>query len=437
MSPLLKLPPKLDARVVASVALGAARSALATLAKLFQTAARNRSMHNMTSWKVMILALLLAGPLAAAPPAELPGSDADARQLYRAGHTALDRQDWVSAARSFRSLESTLARSGAAGRDAALYWQAYALERSGDRRGAAGLAQKLTAEFPSSPWLDDARDLLGVVTEDSDRLLAVDALMTATPERAVPILREVLNGAHSDSVKKRALFVLVQLAPAEAGEAIDALLTGANSPALKREAVQTLALSGGGGSLERLGDYYARETDASLKRAVLDSALISGRAELIVRLARSERDAELQSHAIRVLGAMGQSQQIAMLFQDLTDPDAQRSAIDALAMAADGAALAQLALGSAAEQLRVHAVRALGIVSAERSVPALLAIYRGQSSPAVRRAVIDALVMQHAADALLELYRQETNSDHKRALLHALNATGNEAALNAIRDTLQ
>lgn len=386
---------------------------------------------------LLTLALSFGAVAWSAPPADLPSAKASSRQLYAAGHAALDRQDWLGALQQFRALESDLARTQAPGRDAALYWQAYALDRTGDRRGAQGLCQKLIADFPDSPWVDDAQELLGTAAKDGDRLIALDALMATTPERAVPLLKQVLAGAHSDKVKKRALFVLVQLAPSEAGGAIDALLGGNNSPALKREAIQTLALAGKDASMDRLVDYYRRESDASLKRAVLDSGLVSGRADLLVQLAREEHDPELQSHAIRLLGAMGQSAQIVSLYPELSDVDAQRSAIDALAMAGDAGGLAHLAAASGPPALRVHAVRALAIVPAERATPALVGLYAAAQPSQVRRAVIDALVVANAADALLALYRQEQDPELKRALLHALGTTGNEAALQAIGETLK
>lgn len=356
--------------------------------------------------------LLALGMLAtAAPRDDLPAASQPQQSLYRAGHAALDRQDWLGAVQQFRSLDAELARSNGAGRDAALYWQAYALDRAGDRPGAIGLSQKLLAEFPESAWADDAEELLGgdaAGVGEGDRMMALDALMVSTPDKAVPILKQVLAGDHNDRIKKRALFILVQIAPNAALDAIDAILAGSGSVALKREAIQTLALTGDRQVTPRLIAYYGRETDAGLKRAVIDAGLVGGHADLVLALARSERDPELQSHAIRVLGAMGQSTRVAELLPQLTDSDAQRSAVDALAIAGDTDALAALVRSSAPVKVRVHAVRALNIVPAERSVPVLIALYRDQRDPEIRR-----------------------------TLLHALSASGDDAALKAIGESLE
>ncbi len=368
-------------------------------------------MISRTSPWIAAFWLLCAAPAQALPGADLPSASAPARELYRAGHAALDRQDWLAAVQQFRTLDAELARLRAAGRDAALYWQAYALDRSGDHAGASGLGQKLLAEFPDSAWADDAAELLDASAgagDDSERIMALDALMLSAPEQATPILVGVLDGKHSERIKKRALFVLVQIAPAAAGEAIGRILAGDGSTALKREAIQTLALAGDASAGRRLADYYRSEQDQALKRAVIDAGLVGGRTDLVLEVARSESDAELQSHAIRVLGAMGQAARVAELLPQLTDIDSQRSAVDALAIAGEVATLAGVVRGNGTLPLRLHAVRALSIAGSDARVPTLIALYQEQPQPEIRR-----------------------------ALLHALSASGDEAALKAIGETLR
>jgi HEAT repeat protein len=357
----------------------------------------------------LILLMSMSVSAAAVPGSELPAATQQARALYRAGHAALDRQDWLNAVQQFRNLESELSQSGGSGRDAALYWQAYALDRSGDRAGAIGLSQKLLAEFPVSTWADDAAELIGSDNiAEADRIMALDALMVSSPEKAIPILSRVLAGEHGDQIKKRALFIMVQLSPTAAADEIEKILEGKGSAVLKREAIQTLALAGDRHAVERLSAYYLREQDPTMKRTVIDAALVGGRADLVLQLARRETDPELQSHAIRVLGAMGQSAKVAELLPTLTDRDAQRSAVDALAIAGDVGSLTELVANAKTTAVRIHAVRALSMVPPDRGVP-----------------------------ALIELYRQPQPPEVRRALLHALSASGDNAALDAIGQTLE
>jgi len=63
---------------------------------------------------------------------------------------------------------------------------------------------------------------------DTERLkaAAIDALISAPPERAMPIVTRVLRGNESDEIKEKALFVLSQI---ETQEARDLLLDGART----------------------------------------------------------------------------------------------------------------------------------------------------------------------------------------------------------------
>ena len=63
-------------------------------------------------------------------------------------------------------------------------------------------------------------------TDDEDfRMSALEALISAPPERALPIVEKVLAGNHSTDLKERALFLLSQM---ETPESQARLLTFAN-----------------------------------------------------------------------------------------------------------------------------------------------------------------------------------------------------------------
>ena len=52
----------------------------------------------------------------------------------------------------------------------------------------------------------------GLAQDDEDlKFAAIEALITAPPERAMPIVQRVLAGDASDELKGRALFVLSQI----------------------------------------------------------------------------------------------------------------------------------------------------------------------------------------------------------------------------------
>ena len=108
-------------------------------------------------------------------------------------------------------------------------------------------------------------------------------------EPSSDIRREILQGffLSGDSQK------LVQAAQNE------------KDPELRRVAIRNLGLIGGDASAKALQDIYARETDASLKKEVLNAYFLQGNAKALVAIAKSEKNAELKKVAVEKLSLMG------------------------------------------------------------------------------------------------------------------------------------
>ncbi len=137
---------------------------------------------------------------------------------YQKGLRELDAQQWDQAIASFKAA----AEKGSAA-DASLYWKAYAQERAGRREEALAAIDSLRQSYPASRWLRDAKALevevraqTGVpvspaAEQDDDlKLMALNNIMQADPDKALPILQKLLAGNNSTKLKERALFVLTQ-----------------------------------------------------------------------------------------------------------------------------------------------------------------------------------------------------------------------------------
>ena len=79
--------------------------------------------------------------------------------------------------------------------------------------------------------------------------------MAQSSERALPIIKKVLNGSQTTLVKKRALFVLSQI---EGPEAEEILIQMSRSPdaALRSEAIRSIGIGGQDKSLTALQEIY-------------------------------------------------------------------------------------------------------------------------------------------------------------------------------------
>ena len=96
-------------------------------------------------------------------------------------------------------------------------------------------------------------------------LTAIEGLMSAPPERAMPILKKVLNGPQSPLVKKRALFVLGQLSHPDALTILVDFAKGPENP-LKGEAIRAIGIGGNSKALAALSDVYAAADDIKVKK---------------------------------------------------------------------------------------------------------------------------------------------------------------------------
>jgi tetratricopeptide (TPR) repeat protein len=217
-----------------------------------------------------------------------PGEfDADDRSddLYNEGREAIEEGKYERALDRFgRLIDLKTNRT-----DAALYWKAYSLAKLGRRADALGALADLQQQFKNSGWLREARALDVEVrqasgqtiapegqVDDDTRLMALRGLMQNDPERALPIIEQMLAGANSPKVKDRALFVLSQSNSAKAREIIGNIAKGGANPDLQLRAIKYLGMMGGSDNRQTLADVYRSSADPAVKREIIRSFMIAG-----------------------------------------------------------------------------------------------------------------------------------------------------------------
>jgi len=160
----------------------------------------------------------VAPQIALAQRVKIGRHDSDDR-AYERGQRALDSRNWDEALERF----TQVAAAAGSRADGALYWKAYALVKLGRRDDAVAAIVELRKSYPSSRWLDDAKALELEVKQaggqkpspemenDEDlKLMALNGLVQSDPDRAVPLLENLLKTSSSPKLKERALFVLAE-----------------------------------------------------------------------------------------------------------------------------------------------------------------------------------------------------------------------------------
>ena len=396
------------------------------------------------------LAIALAfasAPALAAGENDGPPGDKASNALYWQAQAALKQSDWSIALQRFTELEKLLRKNEPKSVDAALYWEAYTLTQAKRTAEAKSTIERLRREFPESRWSRDADTLLAQmqpttkldpqVMDDDLADIALQGLLNAPPERALPILKKVLAGERSGKVKKRALFVLSQLGTDEAMNVVVDTAKNAREPDLRREAIRMLGISGETAAIERLAEIYASSSNTTEKAGVIEAWLIADRKDLVLKAARSETDPALNRKAIEVLGAMGAANELHQLFDANQNVDTRRAIIHSLGVAGDTKVLTSIASNTTqSENERIEATRALGIAGDRGGQAALVDLYAKAGTPALREAALQGLLIAGDSEAVIKLYRNARTADEKKAVMRVLTMMDDDKAMDAIEHEL-
>ena len=370
--------------------------------------------------------------------------------LYESGLSALDSEQWQRAADLF----DRVVKAGKTHVDGAMYWKAYALDRLGQRADALLTLQELVKSYPNSRYLEDAKALeievkqhAGQPAKPEDhvnedlKLLAMNSLMQTDPERAIPLLQQVLKERNSLKVKQRALFVLAQSNSPQAREVVAQVARGAGNPDLQMKAVRYLGTYGRSNT-QLLADIYASSKDSDVKREIIRSLSMARDVDRLLDIAKTEQSPELRAEAIRQLGMMRADNQLFQLysaekFADVKFADVREQIFRSMAMTGNFERVAEMARQEADAKLRASAVRDLGMMDSKKTGDILVQIYKTDKDPGVKKQVISTLYMQQNAKALVDLARQETDPVMKKEIVSRLSTMKSKEAIDYMLELLK
>jgi HEAT repeat protein len=259
------------------------------------------------------------------------------------------------------------------------------------------------------------------------KIAALEALMSAPPERALPLVIKVLDADNTDEVKERALFVLSQINLPEAQERLLDVARSDDSE-LSSEAVRMIGIGGNAEALAGLADLYA-SGDEDKRHAVLEAYMIARDVEAVYAIAQNASDAEEFEAAVEMLGVMGATDKLRTLSKtgSYTEP-----LVMALAISGDSETLGAMALDSSDPETQVHAIEALGIIGNDNVGATLVDIYRGAKTDEVREAARDGLLISGYDEGVLALYKESTDVNEKRDLLQMLSIMDSDLMMEVI-----
>jgi hypothetical protein len=297
------------------------------------------------------------------------GNSRDDR-LYESGQNSLDNSQWNAALTNF----TQVAANGGSRADGALYWKAYTLNKLGRRDEAMAAIAELRKTYASSRWLDDANALEIEVkqaagqnvspeaqTDEELKLMALNALVNSDPDRAFPLLENLLKSSQSLRLKERALFVLAQNSAPRAHQLLEQVARGNGNPDLQLKAIQYLGTTGrrqGGG--QTLFEIYGSTTDDNIKRALLRALLTAGDTDHLMQVVKTEKSPELRAQGIRYLSSKAETgDSLVTLWGTEQDQQVKRAILDSLNGQQNAKALVDLARKERDTEMKREIVRRL------------------------------------------------------------------------------
>jgi hypothetical protein len=348
-------------------------------------------------------------------------------RLYTAGQQALDAHRYAEALEDFNQV----AARGGTRADGAWYWKAYTLIKLGRRDEALAAIAELRKSYASSRWLDDAKalevDAGKPVSPESEsdeelKLIALNGLVQSDPDRAFPLLENLLKSAQSPSLKKKAVYVLAQNNSPKAQQLLEQVARGQGNPDLQLAAIRYLGeRRNQPAKSQMLFEIYNGSGDLNVKHAILNAFESSRDRDHLLQIAKGEKNQDLRLYAIRLLASIQGSQaDLWQLYQNEPSVEGKQQILESIPSTGNLDKLVEVAKSEKDAKLRRFAIQNLASQRASTTGDTLAGIYAAEQDQAVKRSIIDALYSQKNVKALIVVAKAEKDVQMKRHILDRL-----------------
>jgi HEAT repeat protein len=382
-------------------------------------------------------------PAFMASQAVFHGGRTDHERSYEGGIQALDRRHYERALEAF----SQAAMTAGSRTDGALFWKAYTLHRLGRRDEALAALAELRKSHAASRWLGDAQALETEIkqttgqkqsaqwdAEEDLKVQALSGLIQSDPERAAPLVEQILKSSPSRKLKERALQAIANSDSQRSRDLLAQIARGkAGNPDLELRAIRYLG-NRRTDNRQLLREIYSSTTDEQVKRAVLRALRSSEDKEELTRIVKSEKEPSIRMEAVSLLGDSASAAELWPLYQAETSVDVKERILHRLKDLGATDRLLEVSKTEKEPRLRQQAIRALGSVT---TGDALVALHGSETDPAVKRAIIDSLYSHKNGGALVNLARKEKDPQVRREIVSRLSRMRSKEASDYLMEILK
>ena len=310
--------------------------------------------------------------------------------------------------------------------DAALYWQGYAQFKDGKRSASIRTLKKLLQNHEKSKWADEAKTLLAEMTSPSEirksnnnemKEIALHSLLNATPEKALPLLKKTLAANNTEDVKSMALFVLSQINSPEAHKLLAEIAVDNSKGELQSNAIQMLAISGDENARKTVEGLYSQVKSLESKEAVLSAMMMSKNLSGLYRVAETEKDVDLLTSAIQMIGVTGGGESTELLtkiWNENKSIEVREAVLESWMISGNSNGIINVIHTAKNPEIIGKSIEMLGIMQNEESAKALKELYAKAPNDEIKSRVLESMFMQGDVKFLIEVFRTEKNSKLKK-----------------------
>ncbi len=359
-----------------------------------------------------------------------------AQTPYDEGQKALREQNWTEAAEQFKQAIKADKKTA----DASMYWRAHALYKAGRTKEAERQVSTLERKHPDSRWVKEAQVLQiehdgsepvlsgatdGLGLDEELHMFALAQLMDRDPERALPLVLDMMQSTRSENVRRDTLFMLGMNEDPRAQEAIAQIARDSKDLELQADAIHMLGISSSQASIELLARLYQESDSVQVKQAVIQAYMIADESgellEILTDLLKTETNPKLQMEIIHTLGVMDATDELRDLYPKLKGRETRLAALEAFFLAGDTQTLRQILETETDPEMRKTAIHGIAMEDGKGAATLLESVYDNASSIEEKRVVLESLVMMDdAQDLALKIIRTETDTELQLNAIHTL-----------------
>ena len=218
-----------------------------------------------------------------------------------------------------------------------------------------------------------ARDLIAQVARGNYnpdlQLKAVEYLGVYGGKDNQQALTDIYKSSNDIYVKRK---ILNSFMICGCRDSVLAVAKSEQNPDLRMEAIRQLGAMGATAEAMQL---YSPDAPYEVKQAVLQSLFIGGNADKIAEIARTDKDPKVRVEAIRHLGTMGRSKSgdaLVQMYSKDTDAQVRREILNGLFIQSNAPAIIEIARKESDPNLKREAVQKLTLIHSKEATDYLM-----------------------------------------------------------------